>query len=531
MTRSRHAIVLAAVSGMLLSSLLSSMFRCRARAEPRCEKPRCAASADPGGAAGGGKRAVRCRAVSGARRPSAVRLGGIRRAQARYRHAVDDAGAVLPQALRRPGGGRCVPRRVVAGAVAAPGLADAARGLETDFQCRPAMRRTQRAPGHGQGRCAMDRRCAEALDQQRQSLPDSCDPVFAILGAQGGLPPALRWERIEKAAAEQQPAVMRSAARGLPAAEAALASEYASFLEVGESARAQLAADRAQPQDRHVRPDAPGQVGAGRGRDATAAIRHCAGHGRGRTRQGAVRSRVVDGGLLRSRFGAAPECGARIGLRRKTARMAGARSHGARRLARGAGRDPQDAHDPARGFALAVFRSAPGRGNRRQGRGPGACSAKRRSRPPSMASSPPIASTSRMRCAPWIPNDSAQAASGDRARSGHRPGDGAVETGTRRLGDQRMEQRAGAVRRHPAPHRGGSGARQRLVRSRGVLAGQGAPTEELRLYELRFPLHHDATHPSRSGRSRPSTRPGSQPRSAPRASSIPRRAPAPMRWA
>ncbi|MEO6102528.1 MAG: transglycosylase SLT domain-containing protein, partial [Pseudoxanthomonas sp.] len=64
-----------------------------------------------------------------------------------------------------------------------------------------------------------------------KSLPDSCDPVFAVLGAKGGLPPALRWERIENAAAEQQPAVMRSAARGLPATEATLASEYASFLE------------------------------------------------------------------------------------------------------------------------------------------------------------------------------------------------------------------------------------------------------------------------------------------------------------
>ncbi len=64
-----------------------------------------------------------------------------------------------------------------------------------------------------------------------KSLPDSCDPVFAILATQGGLPPALRWERIEKAAAEQQPAVMRSAARGLPSAEAAQANEYASFLD------------------------------------------------------------------------------------------------------------------------------------------------------------------------------------------------------------------------------------------------------------------------------------------------------------
>lgn len=48
-----------------------------------------------------------------------------------------------------------------------------------------------------------------------KSLPGGCDPVFALLAAQGGLPPALRWERIDKAAGEQQPAVMRSAARGV----------------------------------------------------------------------------------------------------------------------------------------------------------------------------------------------------------------------------------------------------------------------------------------------------------------------------
>ena len=70
-----------------------------------------------------------------------------------------------------------------------------------------------------------------------KQLPDSCDPVFAILAAQGGLPPAMRWERIDKAAAEQQPAVMRSAARGLPAADAALANDYAAFLD-GVHARA-----------------------------------------------------------------------------------------------------------------------------------------------------------------------------------------------------------------------------------------------------------------------------------------------------
>ena len=64
-----------------------------------------------------------------------------------------------------------------------------------------------------------------------KSLPSACDAVFALLAARGGLPPALRWERIDKAAGEWQPAVMRAAARGLPANEAALANDYAAFFE------------------------------------------------------------------------------------------------------------------------------------------------------------------------------------------------------------------------------------------------------------------------------------------------------------
>ncbi|MGI8561295.1 MAG: lytic murein transglycosylase, partial [Luteimonas sp.] len=63
------------------------------------------------------------------------------------------------------------------------------------------------------------------------SLPDACDPPFAALAAQGGLAPALRWERIEKAVETWQPGVMRAAARGLPADELALANDYAAFLD------------------------------------------------------------------------------------------------------------------------------------------------------------------------------------------------------------------------------------------------------------------------------------------------------------
>ncbi len=75
---------------------------------------------------------------------------------------------------------------------------------------------------------------SEAQDLWRKSgssLPDGCDAVFAVLQAQGGLTDALRWERIDAAADAQQPAVMRSAARGLPAADLALANDYAAFVD------------------------------------------------------------------------------------------------------------------------------------------------------------------------------------------------------------------------------------------------------------------------------------------------------------
>lgn len=63
-----------------------------------------------------------------------------------------------------------------------------------------------------------------------KSLPGECDPVFDALAASGGLDAALRWERIELAAAEWEPGVMRSAARGLPADQLGLASDYAAFM-------------------------------------------------------------------------------------------------------------------------------------------------------------------------------------------------------------------------------------------------------------------------------------------------------------
>jgi soluble lytic murein transglycosylase len=64
-----------------------------------------------------------------------------------------------------------------------------------------------------------------------QSLPNECDAPFAALAERGGLTPELRWERLELAAKEWQPGVMRAAARGLPADQLALANDYAAFLD------------------------------------------------------------------------------------------------------------------------------------------------------------------------------------------------------------------------------------------------------------------------------------------------------------
>ncbi len=64
-----------------------------------------------------------------------------------------------------------------------------------------------------------------------KSLPPACDAPVAVFETKGAATPALRWERIDKAAEEAQPGVMRSAARGLTPAERDLANDYAAFIE------------------------------------------------------------------------------------------------------------------------------------------------------------------------------------------------------------------------------------------------------------------------------------------------------------
>lgn len=83
----------------------------------------------------------------------------------------------------------------------------------------------------GRGDAAWTRDAQALWRGAAKSLPDGCDNVFAVLSQQGGLPAELRWERIDAAALDNQTAVMRSAARGLPSADAALANDYAAFID------------------------------------------------------------------------------------------------------------------------------------------------------------------------------------------------------------------------------------------------------------------------------------------------------------
>ncbi|MDQ2702417.1 MAG: lytic transglycosylase domain-containing protein [Pseudomonadota bacterium] len=63
-----------------------------------------------------------------------------------------------------------------------------------------------------------------------ESLPGACDEPFELLAEKGGLTPVLRWERFDKAVAEWNVGVMRTAAEGLPDAERKLADRYADFM-------------------------------------------------------------------------------------------------------------------------------------------------------------------------------------------------------------------------------------------------------------------------------------------------------------
>ena len=97
----------------------------------------------------------------------------------------------------------------------------------------PGLRCSQLSARHALGRTdAQWVQDAQALWRSSgKSLPDTCDAPFAQLAAQGALTPVLRWERIGLAADDAQAGVIRVIARGLPASDAALANQYAAFID------------------------------------------------------------------------------------------------------------------------------------------------------------------------------------------------------------------------------------------------------------------------------------------------------------
>ena len=101
-------------------------------------------------------------------------------------------------------------------------------GVEsTALRC--AQLNARQALGHADAQWLSD---VEALWRSTgESLPSSCDAPLAVFAARGAATPALRWIRIDKAAIAGEAAVMRSVARELPADERALADDYAAFID------------------------------------------------------------------------------------------------------------------------------------------------------------------------------------------------------------------------------------------------------------------------------------------------------------
>jgi soluble lytic murein transglycosylase len=158
-----------------------------------------------------------------------VEYAGLRRELASLDRARADA------FLARYGG------QAVGDAFRAQWLAEATRRQDwaaVDAAWKPSIKDVGLRCSELQARAALGRTDADWTQQAQsiwresaESLPSQCDPVFAALDARGGLTTELRWARLDKAAEAWQPAVMRAASKGLPEPDAALANDYAAFVE------------------------------------------------------------------------------------------------------------------------------------------------------------------------------------------------------------------------------------------------------------------------------------------------------------
>ena len=104
--------------------------------------------------------------------------------------------------------------------------ADYRPSTSSEFRCADLAARL--ATGATDAAWASD---AQALWLTGTPLPATCDAPFRTLQSMGKLDAGVRWQRVELAASQGQTGLMRLLTPGLPAADAALAREYADFID------------------------------------------------------------------------------------------------------------------------------------------------------------------------------------------------------------------------------------------------------------------------------------------------------------
>jgi soluble lytic murein transglycosylase len=108
-----------------------------------------------------------------------------------------------------------------------PGFRAAYRGSDDKgLRCNDLVARLDAGPPDA--RWVTD---AQALWLTGSSLPDACDGPFARLSAIGKLGDELRWQRVDLAIADGQSGLLRSIAKAMAPADAALLASYAAYLD------------------------------------------------------------------------------------------------------------------------------------------------------------------------------------------------------------------------------------------------------------------------------------------------------------
>jgi soluble lytic murein transglycosylase len=438
-----------------------------------------------------------CRARRPRRSPSHPAAGWVEyaNAQARHRHDAARARPGVPREITKARPSPCLARNLarLALAQARIGRRSAPRGrtTSTDPGCaapnstrarRPAtpMRNGSRCAGgvaqHGQGVAS-----PRAMRRSRSSPPRRAARMRCV----GSASTRPRRNGIRRRCA--------AAARGLPSDRTSARRGLRAFFDAVQRPRADVAEDAAQPDDGLAGPRASGEVGADAGRHATAEVREALRLHRSRPRPRAVPGRAVDGGLVRTRFRAAPHARARLAyddrLHEWRVREAMSRSDWPAALAA----DPEDGRQAARAIRAGRISQARLDGNRRrQGGAPALVSAGPRASRNSTGSSPPIASTSRMRCARSTCSSDTPARSDSRARSGASCARWRCTRSIARAGRNASGTMRCRASRRAAGVAVAVAQQERMVRPRVFALGK-QPEEQTRMYALRFPLHHDAT--------------------------------------